>query len=53
MIGFIENVAKRAGDVLVSHFGEDEQLLKLRCSVCIAVMHKGELVLGAIYAPAI
>lgn len=117
MIIFIENLARRAGDVLLSHFGEDEQLLKLRCSVkeaitkydkivdelivreirkryprhsllteesglltgdadwlwivdsldgtsdfansnplfsvCIAVMHKGELVLGAIYAPAI
>jgi myo-inositol-1(or 4)-monophosphatase len=117
MIGFIENLAKRAGDVLLSHFGEDEQLLKLRCSVkeavtkydkmvdeliirevkerypqhsllteesgllkgdpdwlwivdsldgtsdfaasnpmfsvCIAVMHKGKLLLGTIYAPAI
>ena len=117
MIGFIENLAKRAGDVLLSHFGEDEQLLKLRYSVkeavtkydkivdeliireireryphhsllteesgllkgdpdwlwivdsldgtsgfassnplfsvCIAVMHKGELLLGTIYAPAI
>jgi len=117
VIGFIENLAKRAGDILLSHFGEDEQLLKLRYSVkaavtkydkmvdeliireirqkypdhsllteesgwlkgdpdwlwivdsldgtsdfassnplfsvCIAVVHKGELVLGAIYAPAI
>jgi myo-inositol-1(or 4)-monophosphatase len=117
MIGFIENLARRAGDILLSHFGRDEQLLKLRCSVkeavtkydkmvdelivreirqkypdhsllteesgrlkgdpdwlwivdsldgtsgfansnplfsvCLAVMHKGELVLGAIYAPAI
>jgi len=117
VIGFIENLAKQAGDILLSHFGEDEQLLKLRFSVkaavtkydrmvdelivreirqkypdhsllteesgwlegdpdwlwivdsldgtsdfassnplfsvCIAVMHKGELVLGAIYAPAI
>lgn len=33
MIGFIEDLAKRAGEVLLSHFGEDEQLLKLRCSV--------------------
>jgi len=117
MISFIENLAKRAGDELLSHFGEDEQLLKLRYSVkeaatkydkmvdeliireikerypdhsllteesgslkgnpdwlwivdsldgtsgfaslnplfsvCIAVMHKGELILGTIYAPAI
>ena len=117
MIGFIEDLAKRAGDILLSHFGEDEQLLKLRCSVkeavtkydkmvdelivreirgryphhsllteesgwlkddpdwlwivdsldgttdfassnplfsvCLAVMHQGELLLGAVYAPAI
>ena len=117
MIGFMENLAKRAGDILLSHFGEDEQLLKLRCSVkeavtkydkivdelivreirgryprhsllteesgllkgdpdwlwivdsldgttdfassnplfsvCLAVMHQGELLLGAVYAPAI
>ena len=117
MIAFIENLARRAGDMLLSHFGEDEGLLKLRCSVkeavtrydkmadelicrqirerypghsllteesgllkgdpdwlwvvdsldgtsgfasqnplfsvCIAVMHKGELILGAIYASAI
>lgn len=117
MIGFIENLTKRAGDILLSHFGEDEQLLKLRCSVkeavtkydkmvdeliireirerypqhsllteesgflkgdpdwlwivdsldgtsgfansnplfsvCIAVVHKGELLLGTVYAPAI
>lgn len=117
MIAFIENLVKRAGDELLSHFGEDKQLLKLRYSVkeavtkydrmadelivreirgryphhsllteesgffkgdpdwlwivdsldgttgfassnplfsvCIAVMHKGELLLGTIYAPAI
>ena len=117
MMGFIENLAKRAGDTLLSHFGEDEQLLKMRCSVkeaitkydkivdeliiqeitkryphhsllteesgllkgdpdwlwivdsldgtsdfansnplfsvCIAVMRKGELLLGTAYAPAI
>ncbi len=117
MIGFIEKLAREAGDVLLSHFGEDEELLKLRSSVkeavtkydkmldemivreirdrypdhsllteesglvkgnpdwlwivdsldgtsdfagsnplfsvCIAVMHRGELLLGAIYAPAI
>jgi myo-inositol-1(or 4)-monophosphatase len=117
MVGFIENLTKRAGDALLPHFGEDEELLKVRCSVkevvteydkmvdeliirwireryphhsllteesghlngdsdwlwivdsldgtsdfansnplfsvCIAVMHKGELLLGAIYAPAI
>ena len=117
MIDFIENLAKRAGNVLLSHFGEDQQLLKLRSSVkdavtrydkmvdeliireimgrypnhsllteesglvkgdpdwlwivdsldgtinfadsnplfsvCIAVIHKGELLLGTIYAPAI
>src|SRR4030042_1747565 len=116
MIDFIEGLAKRAGDVLLSHFQEDPQLLKLRSSVkeavtkydkmvdelivqeikrqypdhsllteesgflkgdpdwlwivdsldgtgnfadsnhlfsvCLAVMHKGELVSGAIYAPA-
>jgi len=117
MIGFIENLARRAGDVLLSHFGEDKQLIKLRSSVkeavtkydkmvdeliireirgrypnhsllteesgllkgdpdwlwivdsldgtgnfadsnplfsvCIAVMHQRELLLGTIYAPAI
>jgi len=117
MIGFIENLARRAGDILLAHFGEDEQLLKMRCSVkeavtkydkmvdelivreirkrypqhsllteesgllkgdpdwlwivdsldgtsgfassnplfsvCIAVMHRGELLLGTVYAPAI
>lgn len=117
MIDFIESLAKQAGDVLLSHFQEDQQLLKLRSSVkeavtrydkmvdeliiqeirrqypdhsllteesgllegnpdwlwivdsldgtanfadsnhlfsvCLAVMHKGELALGAIYAPAI
>lgn len=117
MIEFMENLAKQAGDVLLSHFGEDQQLLKLRTSVkdavtrydkmvdeliireikgrypdhsllteesgflkgdsdwlwivdsldgtsnfadsnplfavCIAVMHEGELLLGAVYAPAI
>jgi len=117
MIDFIENLAKQAGDVLLSHFQEDQQLLKLRSSVkeavtrydkmvdeliiqeirrrypdhsllteesgllegdpdwlwivdsldgtgnfadsnhlfsvCLAVTHKGELALGAIYAPAI
>ena len=117
MIDFIKSLAKQAGDVLLSHFQEDQQLLKLRSSVkeavtrydkmvdeliiqeirrqypdhsllteesgllegnpdwlwivdsldgtanfadsnhlfsvCLAVMHKGELALGAIYAPAI
>ncbi len=117
MIDFIESLATQAGDVLLSHFQEDQQLLKLRSSakeavtrydkmvdeliiqeirrqypdhsllteesgllegnpdwlwivdsldgtgnfadsnhlfsVCLAVMHKGELALGAIYAPAI
>jgi len=117
VIGFIENLAKCIGDILFSHFGKDEQMLKLRCpvkeaitkydkmvdelivretrqkyphhsllteesgllkgdpdwlwivdsldgtgdfassnplfSVCLAMMHKGELVLGAIYVPAI
>jgi len=117
MIGFIENLVRRAGDILLSHFGKDEQLLKLRYSVkeavtkydkmideliireirkrypqhsllteesgrltgdpdwlwivdsldgtsgfassnplfsvCIAVMHRGELLLGTVYAPAI
>jgi myo-inositol-1(or 4)-monophosphatase len=117
VLGFIENLATCIGDILFSHFGKDEQMLKLRCpvkeaitkydkmvdelivretrqkyphhsllteesgllkgdpdwlwivdsldgtsgfassnplfSVCLAVMHKGELVLGAIYAPAI
>ncbi len=117
MIGFIENLARRAGDILLAHFGEDEQLLKMRCSVkeavtkydkmvdelivreirkrypqhsllteesgllkgdpdwlwivdsldgtsgfagsnplfsvCLAVMHRGELLLGTVYAPAI
>lgn len=117
MIDFIESLAKQAGDVLLSHFQEDQQLLKLRSSVkeavtrydkmvdeliiqeirrqypdhsllteesgllegnpdwlwivdsldgtanfadsnhlfsvCLAVMHKGELALGVIYAPAI
>ena len=33
MIGFIESLTKRAGEVLLAHFGEDEQLLKLRGSV--------------------
>ena len=37
MIAFIENLARRAGDMLLSHFGEDEGLLKLRCSVKEAV----------------
>ena len=117
MIGFIENLVRRAGDILLSHFGKDEQLLKMRCSVkeavtqydkmideliireirkrypqhsllteesgrltgdpdwlwivdsldgtsgfassnplfsvCLAVMHRGELLLGTVYAPAI
>jgi len=117
MIGFVENLVKQAGDVLLSHFGEDEQLVKVRSSVkdavtrydkmvdeliiqeirekyphhsilteesgflkgspewlwivdsldgtsdfansnplfsvCIAVIHKGELLLGTVYAPAI
>ncbi len=117
MIGFIENLVRRAGDILLSHFGKDEQLLKMRCSVkeavtqydkmideliireirkrypqhsllteesgllkgdpdwlwivdsldgtsgfassnplfsvCLAVMHRGELILGTVYAPAI
>jgi len=117
MIDFIESLARRAGEVLFSHFGQDEELLKLRTpvkeavtrydrmvdemitreirdrypdhsllteeggflkgdtdwlwivdsldgtsdfansnplfSVCIAVMYRGELLLGAIYAPAI
>lgn len=117
MIDFIESLAKQAGNVLLSHFQEDQQLLKLRSSVkgavtrydkmvdeliiqeirrqypdhsllteesgllkgdpdwlwivdsldgtgnfadsnhlfsvCLAVMHKGELLSGAIYAPAI
>jgi len=117
MIDFIESLAKQAGNVLLSHFQEDPQLLKLRSSVkeamtrydkmvdeliiqeirrqypdhsllteesgllkgdpdwlwivdsldgtgnfadsnhlfsvCLAVMHKGELLSGAIYAPAI
>ena len=117
MIDFIESLAKQAGNVLLSHFQEDQQLLKLRSSVkgavtrydkmvdeliiqeirrrypdhsllteesgllegdpdwlwivdsldgtgnfadsnhlfsvCLAVMHKGELASGAIYAPAI
>jgi len=117
MIDFMESLAKRAGDVLLSHFQQDQQLLKLRSSakeavtkydkmvdeliiqeirgqypdhsllteesgllkgdpdwlwivdsldgtgnfadsnhlfsVCLAVMHKGELLLGTIYAPAI
>ena len=117
MTDFIEKLARDAGDALLSHFGEDEQLLRLRCSVkdavtkydrmideliireirekypqhsllteesgllthdpdwlwvvdsldgtsgfaslnplfsvCIAVMHNEELILGAIYAPAI
>jgi myo-inositol-1(or 4)-monophosphatase len=117
MTDFIEELAMRAGEALLSHFGEDEQLLKERhsvkeavtdydkmmddlivqaireryprhsllteesgllkgnpdwlwivdsldgtssfansnplFSVCIAVMHKGELILGTVYAPAI
>jgi len=117
MIDFIESLAKQAGNVLLSHFQEDQQLLKLRSSVkgavtrydkmvdeliiqeirrqypdhsllteesgllegdpdwlwivdsldgtgnfadsnhlfsvCLAVMHNGELLSGAIYAPAI
>jgi len=117
MIDFIESLAKRVGEVLLSHFGQDAELLKQRTSVkeavtrydkmvdemitreikdrypdhsmlteesgflkgdadwlwivdsldgtsdfansnplfavCIAVMHKGELFSGAIYAPAI
>lgn len=117
MISFIENVARQAGEILLSHFGEDEQLLKRRTSVkdavtkydkmiddliireirerypdhsliteesgflkgnsdwlwivdsldgtsdfassnplfsvCIAVMYKGELLFGTVYAPAI
>jgi len=116
-IDFIEALARRAGDTLLSHFGQDEQLLTMRASVkdavtrydklvdhlivhditakypghsllteesgrlegdpdwlwivdsldgttafassnplfcvCLALMHKGELVLGAVYAPAI
>ena len=117
MVDFIESLTKRAGEVLLSHFGQDEELLKQRTSVkeaatkydkmvdqmitreirdkypdhsllseesgflkgdadwlwivdsldgtsdfansnplfavCMAVMHKGRLLLGAIYAPAI
>lgn len=117
MIEFIENLVRRAGDVLLSHFGKDEYLLGQRYTVkdaitrydrmldeqiireirdrypdhsllteesglskadpdwlwivdsldgttdfassnplfavCIAVMHKGELVTGTVYAPAI
>lgn len=117
MITFLENLIRKAGDVLLANFGQDEQLLKMRCSVkeavtkydkmadelivgeirkkypghsllteesglingdsdwlwivdsldgtsdfansnplfcvCIAVMHRGELLLGSIYAPAI
>jgi myo-inositol-1(or 4)-monophosphatase len=117
MIDFIEELAMRAGEALLSHFGKDEQLLKERhsvkeavtdydkmiddlivqaireryphhsllteesgllkrdpnwlwivdsldgtsgfansnplFSVCIAVMHKGEVILGTVYAPAI
>jgi myo-inositol-1(or 4)-monophosphatase len=117
MLDFLENLVKQAGDDLLSHFGKDNRLLKLRCSVkdavtkydrlvdeliireirerypshsllteesgllkgdsdwlwivdsldgtssyansnplfavCIAVMHKEELLLGAVYAPAI
>lgn len=39
MIGFIENLAKRAGNVLLSHFGEEQQLLKLRSSVGVPGSH--------------
>ncbi len=117
MINFVENLVRQAGDVLLSHFGKDGELLTLRTSVkeavtkydkmvdelmvrgirdgyphhsllteesgllkgdadwlwvvdsldgtsafansnplfsvCLAVMHRGELLLGAIYAPAI
>jgi len=44
MIGFIENLAKQAGEVLLSHFGEDTQLLKLRCSVKEAVTKYDKMV---------
>ena len=44
MIGLIENLARRAGDMLLSHFGEDEQLLKPRCSVKEAVTKYDKLI---------
>jgi len=117
MIDFIQDLAKQAGNVLLSHFGQDKGLIKQRStvkdaatkydkmvdemiiqtirerypdhgllteesgslegnpdwlwivdsldgtsdfassnplfSVCLAVMHQGELILGTIYAPAI
>ncbi|MDY6916516.1 MAG: inositol monophosphatase family protein [Chloroflexota bacterium] len=117
MTDFIQDVARRAGERLLSHFGQDRQLLKLRSTVkdavttydklidhliiqdiaehypshsllteesghlegdpdwlwivdsldgtsgfansnplfcvCIALMHRGEVVLGTVYAPAI
>ncbi|MFO7773378.1 MAG: inositol monophosphatase family protein [Dehalococcoidia bacterium] len=117
MIDFIQTLAKQAGELLLSHFGKDEDLLRLRASVkesvtkydklvdslivqeisrkypdhsilteesglldgdpdwlwivdsldgtsdfaavnpffavCLAMAHKGDLVLGVVYAPAI
>jgi myo-inositol-1(or 4)-monophosphatase len=117
MINFIQTLVKQAGELLLSYFGKDEDLLALRASVkesvtkydklidsrivqeirrrypdhsilteesgllegspdwlwivdsldgtsdfaasnplfsvCVAVAHKGELILGAVYAPAI
>jgi len=44
MIDFIESLAKRAGNVLLSHFGEDQQLLKLRSSVKDAVTKYDKMV---------
>jgi hypothetical protein len=48
MIGFIENLAKRAGDILLSHFGKDEQLLKLRFSAKEAVTKYDRTVIGTV-----
>ena len=44
MIDFIETLARRAGEVLLSHFGQDEELLKLRTSAKEAVTRYDKMV---------
>jgi myo-inositol-1(or 4)-monophosphatase len=48
MIDFMEELAKRAGDTLLSHFGKDEQLLKQRYSVKEAITQYDKMVDGLI-----
>lgn len=52
MIEFIESVAKQAGDVLLSHFGADKELLRMRATVKDAVTKYDrmvdELIIGMI-----